>query len=482
MFPGHIIKMEQLHEHLKQTNNNNQLHNNSNSKLKASTNENNNVNYVTISFNRNLHNKNLNDKIMHSHSYYKQRLINHSLKPKIKTINANNKSEASKTKIQQGNNISNYKNIKSKNRSKNRISYSNKNNFELPIPVNTGKNILIKHFFKDLENYSNNMNEIANNLTDANNKTNKNLYNNYSKKESASTENYESNSLTTSSKDLYPEKKVNTLSNTYNEKQMTKNIMLKNHQKNLNDLPFINSRKMLKDLNTGDVNLNTSPQLEVKNENIKNDREKNKKIKNKNNKNISNDKFDKSRTIENYKRVLSINTIMNDDFSKNVNNNNTLTIKIPSITIKDNLKNNVRQKTSNETSNKANSGTIIGNGIKLRLPNVLNKTDVHIKKDNNKTGKNTNITINSNIVLKTEKTVLKKKNKNPLPISAEKFINSQNEQKQLETEGNIISNTVVINSWDENAVVEEQKPIRLREKININNPNANKNNICQNAK
>ena len=476
MFPGHIVKMEQLHEHLKQSNNNithtNQLHNNYNSKPKTSTNDNNNVNYVTISFNRSIHNHTLNDKIMHSHSYYKQKLINHSIKSKIKNIKSNNKSEASKTKILQNNNISNYKNIKNKSRSKNKVININKNNFELPIPVNTGRNILIKHFFKDLENYSNNMNEIANNLTDANNQTNMNLYNNYSKKESASTENCENNSLTTSSKDLYQEKKVNT----YNEKKFTKNIIHKNPPSNLNDLPFINSKKMLKDLNTGEVNLNTSPQLEVKNENIKNDREqKNKKIKNKNNKSISNDKFDKSRTIENYKRVMTINTIMNDDLSKNVNNNNNLTIKIPSINIKDNLKNNIRQKTY-ETSNKANSGTIIGNGMKLRLPNVLNKTDAHIKKDNNKTGKNANTNTNSNIILKTEKTVLKKKSKNILPFSAEKLITSQNEQKQLEKDNNIISNTVVINSWDENAVVEEQKPIRLREKIKINNLNVNNNN------
>ena len=54
------------------------------------------------------------------------------------------------------------------------------------------------------------MNEIANNLTDANNKTN-NLYNNYSKKESANTDNNEKISLTTSSKDFNQEKKVNTL-------------------------------------------------------------------------------------------------------------------------------------------------------------------------------------------------------------------------------------------------------------------------------
>ena len=475
MFPGHIVKMEQLHEHLKQSNisNNNQLHNNTNSKLKTPGNENNNVNYVTISFNRSIHNHNINDKIMHSHSYYKQKLINHSIKSKIKTINVNNNSEASKTKILQSNNISNNKNIKNKSKSKNRMSITNKSNFELPIPVNE-RNILIKHFFKDLENYSNNMNEIANTLTDANNKTNKHLYNNYSKKESTSTENYENNSLTASSKDLYQEKKVNTLSNTYNERQLAKNILLKNHPSNLNDLPSINNKKMLKDHNTGYPNLNTSPQLEVKNENIKNEREKkNKKIKNKNTKSISNDKFDKSRTIENYKRVLSINTIMNDDLSKNVNNNNNLTIKIPSINIKDNLKSNIRQKTSYETSNKANSGTIIGNGMKLRLPNVLNKTDVYIKKDSNKTAKNanTNININSNIVLKTEKTVLKKKNKNALPISIEKLMVSQNEQKQLEKENNIVGNTFVINNWDENAVVEEQKPIRLREKAKINDLN-----------
>ena len=480
MFPGHIIKMEQLHEHLKQSNisHNNQLHNNYNSKPRTSNNDNNNVNYVTISFNRSLNNHNLNDKITHSHSYYKQKLINHSLKSKIKAINVNNISEASKTKIQQSNNISNYKNIKNKSRSKNRVSNSNKNNFELPIPVNSGRNILIKHFFKDLETYSNNMNEIANNLTDANNVTNKNLYNNYNKKESNSTDNNDVNSLTTSYKDL----KMNTLSNTYNEKQLSKNIILKNNPNNLNDLPSINNKKLSKDNNNGYINLNTSPQLDVKSENFKNDREKkNKKMKYKNNKSISNDKFDKSRTIENYKRVLSINTIMNDDFSKNVNNNNNLTIKIPSINIKDNLKNNIHQKTSYEASNKANSGTIISNGMKLRLPNVLNKTDVQSKKDNNKSGKNTNININSNIVLKTEKTVLKKKNKNTLPLSQEKLITSQNDKNQLEKENNFIGNTVVINSWDENAVVEETKPIRLREKIKINNLNINKNNKEENG-
>ena len=87
MFPGHLIKMEQLYQNLKQINyaNNKKLHNNSNPKINEKSNndsKNNSVNYVTLTFNRKSNNST--NKIIHSQSHNKYRFINTTIKPKEK--------------------------------------------------------------------------------------------------------------------------------------------------------------------------------------------------------------------------------------------------------------------------------------------------------------------------------------------------------------------------------------------------------------
>jgi hypothetical protein len=159
MFPGHIIKMEQLYHHLKQTNSfNKQLHNNSNIKNNNNTNnnnENNNnyVNYVTLSFNRNNNGNNIANKIMHSQSQNKYRFINPTIKSKTANSNSNINLGSGKTRVSQHKtNYSLHKNL-TKNKSKKKID-NNTNNaktfFELNKPISGGRNILIKYFFKDL--------------------------------------------------------------------------------------------------------------------------------------------------------------------------------------------------------------------------------------------------------------------------------------------------------------------------------------------
>jgi hypothetical protein len=164
MFPGHIIKMEQLYHYLKQINfsnkplhiysnpkiNNNSINVNSsydNNNSSGSYNSNNNVNYVTISFNRD-NNNGLYGKIIHSKSHNKYRFINPMIRQKNLNDNFNSEISKSKTKAIQPQpltNNSNHRTIKNKNRNNNRVNNINKNNFEFPIPsMNTGRNLLIK--------------------------------------------------------------------------------------------------------------------------------------------------------------------------------------------------------------------------------------------------------------------------------------------------------------------------------------------------
>ena len=118
MFPEHIIKMEQLYHHLKQTNSfNNNINNN---------NENNNyVNYVTLYFNRNINGNNIANKIMHSQSQNKYRFINPTIKSK--TLNSNSYSNAGSGKARVSQHKTNYslhKNL-TKNKSKKKIDNIN---------------------------------------------------------------------------------------------------------------------------------------------------------------------------------------------------------------------------------------------------------------------------------------------------------------------------------------------------------------------
>ena len=519
MFPGHIIKMEQLYHYLKQINfSNKPLHINSNPKINnqnfnvnssydnnnnSSNFNNNNVNYVTISFNRN-NNNGINGKIIHSKSHYKYRFINPMIKQKNLNDNYNSEISKSKSKVIQHQPITNYsyhRTTKYKNRSNNnRVNNITKNNFEFPIPpMNPGRNVLIKYFFKDLANFTSNLSGFGNKI---NNKANmNNLYNN----------NTRNNSLLNNTKDLNHEINYNIKSNTYIDKIVSKNNMQENVQ---NDLPSINNitnnnnnRTLLNSIYRT-LHKQASPQLGPRGEYIKKNR-KNKNSKNNKNKNNSNDIIDKSKTINGYQRDYSINTFMNDEYEKNANNNNTglkgfgMNKKQNNNLLYSNNK-NIQQKTAYEIMNKNNR---LNNGLKLKLPNVMNKTDfqnsLEKSKIKNKIGNeqnninivdkkenknvdinaNTNLNIdikqyNNNIVLKNEKTLLKRTNKNSVSTSKEKKINTPNSVGEKNNEKEI--NTVVIKSWDENIPFEEKKPIRLREKANPNINNVNNNIIIEN--
>ena len=333
MFPGHIIKMEQLYHYLKQINfSNKPLHINSNPKINnqsininssydnnnnSSNFNNNNVNYVTISFNRN-ENNGLNGKIIHSKSHNKYRFINPMIKQKNWNDNYNSEISKSKSKVIQHQPITNYsyhRTTKYKNRiNNNRVNNITKNNFEFPIPpMNPGRNVLIKYFFKDLANFASNISGFGNKISNKGNMNN--LYNN----------NTRNNSLLNNTKDLNHEINYNIKSNTYIDKIVSKNNMQENVQ---NDLPSINNitnnnnnRTLLNSIYRT-LHKKASPQLGPRGEYIKKNR-KNKNSKNNKNKNNSNDIIDKSKTINSYQRAYSINTFLNDEYEKNANNNNT---------------------------------------------------------------------------------------------------------------------------------------------------------------
>ena len=499
MFPGHKIKMEQLYHHLKQTNSGNrQLHNNSNIKNNNNVNNNNNennnnyVNYVTLSFNRNNNANNIANKIMHSQSHNKYRFINPTIKSKTANSNSNINLCSGKSRVSQHKtNYSLHKNL-TKNKSKKKID-NNINNtktfFELNKPINGGRNILIKFFFKDLSNYVNNMSGIMNNNF---NKTNNN--NNF-------------NGLTNNI-NINQERKQNDFSNTFNENHLS-SINIK--EMNPSDLPSINNKikinthynKSLLNSNNPNLinnmnNINNSPKLEIKAKAVVEVNGKNKKIKNSNN-----EKLDKSKTIHNYQIPYNINAFIKEEFIKNLNNNlsntnnNNNNFYKNKLNLKENLKNNViLQKTQYENSKKNNK---INSILKLKLPNVMNKTDfqnslskskikqksaeeknsqnlnennnkkqikeIKDNKDNkdNKENKDNKDNKENNIILKNEKTILKRKNKNEI------LNNKENQSQKINQNSN--TNTVVIQSFDDNKIIEEKKPIRLREHYDNNKNN-----------
>ena len=437
MFPGHIIKMEQLYQHLKQNNlSSKQLHNNSNIKSSINannsneTNINNGVNYVTISFNRN-NNNSLTNKIMHSQSQNKYRFINPTIKSKNSNIINNNNMGIGKLK--NNNHKTNYSQqhkTLNKNRSKKKIDKTNKNYFEFQKPISNGngRNILIKYFFKDLSNYVNNISGINNNI---NNMQNLSLYNNNFNKTNV-------NSLSNGN-NINQEKKIIDFSNTFNENHLS-NLNINIKEINPSDLPSINnnisnnnninnkikinthfSKSLANSGNANNININQSPKLEARNKQVGEVVNKNKKTKTNHN---TNEKLDKSKTINNYQIPYNINTFMKDEYLKNMNNKNADNNKINN---KETLKNSVLlQKTQYENLKNNNK---LNNNIKIKLPNVMNKTDFQkslsqcklkdksveenqsILDKNKKSEKKEDIgqNINDIIQLKNEKTVLKKK-------------------------------------------------------------------------
>ena len=450
MFPGHIIKMEQLHQYLKQKNTyTKQLQNNI--KFKNCNNPNNNennsncINYVTLSFKRNINN-NLTNKIIHSQSHNKYRFIN----PAIKSKNQNLEKLKNKKQTQSKINYSNYKHL-IKNKSKKKIKNMVKSNFEFPKPINPGRNILIKYFFKDLENYANNMSGIINNTN-----YEQNLYNNSNK--------IINNNIINNIKDKFNENKINNFSNNINVNHISKNNI---QEINPSDLPSINNNiKINTHYSRGLISSNNE-----KNYLEQNSKKLNQKIKGKSkNKNLSNDKLDKSKTIHNYKIPYNINSFMKEEYVKNKNNN--LINEMLQVNKKENIKNNnnLLQKTQYNISNENNDL------LKIKLPNVKNKTtDFQVSLINskikskdgnedsegeNKINENKNI---NNIKIKNEKTILKRKNINENLKEKENLKKKQEDNNDIRSKY-IDNNMVVIQSWEDNKFLEEKNTIRLREK------------------
>ena len=153
------------------------------------------------------------------------------------------------------------------------------------------------------------------------------------------------------------------------------------------------------------------------------------------------------------------------------------------------------KKTQYENSKKNNK---INNSLKLKLPNVMNKTDfqsslskskIKQKSAEDKNSKNLNENISkkqikensannnnaNDIILKNEKTVLKRKNKNDILNNKEnpsqKNTPTPNNPNEKSKNNDNNTNTVVIQSFDDNRRMEEKKPIRLRENCDNNKNN-----------
>ena len=545
IFPSHIIKMEQLHLHLKKINSdNNNFHsqlsisnnknndNNNNIRINNSakdisnssnlnirhievnsnnsinnnnTHNNNNVNYVTLTFNRtNL--SNLKTRVSHSQNKSKYRYVNSNTKQKRDNSNRLS-SEKNKTKK---NNITNYTqkhNLGNKNKSKNKLINDNimsKYNFAPPKPVSSGRNDLIKYFFKDLENMNTNS-------TGVNNLTHFNIFKNNNKTNN--------NSLTGSLKELNKEKKENKENNNiyftkYKEKHSApdnNNIQAMNHA----DLPKI------KNTNNKNIKINTqysksliSSMNEGSNGNIKSNVKTSYNKLNKNLKNNNDKKVDNSKIITTYQVDFSVKTFFNNKEMKNINkNNNNNNIDNNNENIqnkKDSLRRsvNINSNRSNINSTYASHKTqndIVKNtnnyGIKLKLPNVIKKIGIHnaANKDKlrNKDIKDLKIykegdkniyLSSSHISLINEKSD-NKLNKNFSTKTKEEIepeINKINQIEQLNN--NYIINDKKLNNKEINIIsnTEENKKIKINININLEKKNniqlENKNNILPNKK
>ena len=425
IFPSHIIKMEQLHLHLKKMNsennnfhsqlnisNNNTINNihinnsakdiNNNSNLNSchievnsnssinnnNSHNNNNVNYITLTFNRtNL--SNLKTRVSHSQNRSKYRVVNSNLKQK--RVNSNRlSSEKNKTKKNNTTNYTQKPNLGNKNKSKTKLLNDNimsKINFAPPKPINLGRNDLIKYFFRDLENMNTNS-------TGINNLTHFNLFINKSNKKNNNFSKTNNNSLTGSLKELNKEKKENKgNNNTYFTKYREKHSAPDNiniQESKRSNLPKI------KNMNNKNIKINTqySKSLLInKNESFNGNIKKNIKTSyNKLNKNMKNGydkKVDNSKVINAYQVDFSVKTFFNNKEIKNINKNNNINIDDINSNLhnkKNSLKGNV-----NINSNRSDINTTyaphktqidiskkITNNyeIKLKLPNVIKKIGV----------------------------------------------------------------------------------------------------------
>ena len=504
IFPSHTIKMEQLYLHLKKMNNDNKqsqtsnnihfnnstkdinnsnfnnsnININNNSSLNSSNNNNNNVNYVTLTFNRtNLNN--LKTRISHSQNKNKYRYINQSINP----IRANsNRVSSEKTKSKNGRKINNSHrpNLGSKNKSRKKLLNDNimsKYNFAPPKPINSGRNDLIKYFFKDLDNMGNNINSISN-------LTNLNIFKSHNNRKNRKTFNKtNNNSLTGSLKEITQEKKNN--ANVYYTKYKEKHSAPENNLQDINraDLPSI---KNLSNRNIKVITQYSKSCLSSINENTNN----NGKIEmktgyNKINRQIkANNDNGNSKIINQYQVAYSVKTFFNDEFIKNINKKNNINnnaIKKPAMK-KETLKNNYNSDNNinpnhNTQKNQIDlvKGNKMNNNIKIKLPNVIKKIDiqnaVHKLKAKNKSinmheeGNKNLSSSSSNIIYKNEK-INKKFDKNIELITKEKKENENNNKNQIKENENskIVNNNKIIEEKKEKINPEENK----KDIININ--------------
>ena len=484
IFPSHIIKMEQLYLYFKKYNsdnfqsklnnsgikinnstkdlnssnmNNSNINNNNNNN--STNNNSNNVNYVTLTFNRgNLNN--LKTRVSQSQNKNKSNkyyCINPTIKQKKESANRAS-SEKNKSKNKAGTNHSQRTNRIKKNKSKKKLENDNiisKYNFAPPKHINPGRNDLIKFFFKDLDNMNTNTSTINSGI---NNLTNLNLFKSHNNKVNKRNLNKtNNNSLTGMVKELIKEKKINT--NIFNTKYKEKHSAPDNnnyYEVNQGDLPKIQnlSNRPIKIkthynkslINSMNENFNAKKEIEMKtgyNKPINQIKANN----------------DNKKIINTYQIDYNVKTFFNDNFIKNMNkkNNTNYNKKIP-LQKKNSLKNSINSNNSNISSNMnlthASQKSHIeivqnnknnNNNIKIKLPNVIKKTDSQNnlqkskpKNNNRKNLKeheegNKNISLtSSDIIYKNEKQNQKIDNYIPIPLK-EKKVNETNDKNQTQT-------------------------------------------------
>ena len=538
IFPSHIVKMEQLHIHLKKMNNDNiqnqfnasnnnttnnihinnsakDINNNSNfnnSQINANNNSstnnnnnthnNNNVNYVTLTFNKtNINNKKT--RISHSQNKSKYRYINPIIKPKRVNSNRVN-SEKNKTKKNHTSNSNSQRpNLGNKNRSKKMLLNDNiisKYNFAPPKPISLGRNDLIKYFFKDLDN----MND---NATGINNLTHFNILKNNNNKKGINFNKTNNNNLTGSIKELNRDKKNNI--NIYFTKYQEKHSAPDNNIQEINngDLPKI------KNVNNRTIKINTQYSKSLlglmndgSNGNLNIDIKTNYNKLNRNIRNNNDNKGDNSKVINTYQVGFTMKTFFNDKLLKNINKNNNTDDNHTNIQFNKNglrrginNSNNINNINSTYVSQKTQiesvKRNIANNGIKLKLPNVIKKIGVQNVsqkvKQRNKDIKDLKVYKegNKNIYLSTSHISIRNENSNnksktnysaKTKDEIQQDINKKNQVEQLDNNYMIndkkfnTEKTNVISNIEENEKNKANININIEEKNNTKIENPNK--------
>ena len=557
IFPGHTIKMEQLYLHLKKMNNDiiqskynsnnsqsnihlnnstkdinisnintnlNSSHmnmNNNSTTNNSNTNSNNNLNYVTLTFNRaNLNN--LKTRVSQSQNKSKYRYINPTIKQKRSNSNRAS-SEQNKSKKHRVKNYSQRPNLGEKNKSKKKLLNENiisKYNFVPPKPISSGRNDLIKSFFKDLDNLGNNANSIYN-------LTNLNIFKSLTKNKNNNFNKTNNHSLTGAIKEINKGKKgnLNIYRTKYNEKHSAPNNNLQGL--NQSDLPQI------KNLSNRHIKINTqysNSLIGIINDpaNINMNIE----MKTSYNKINSLIKANNDNKIDNYKNSngnqapYSIKTFFNDNIAKNKNKNNNVNYsqsnKLP-INKKNIIKKSVNSNYNNSNTNKTTTSgsqrsniekikrNSVGNGLRIKLPNVNKKIETqnssklkpinknakefkeheegnknmsqssynisykneisNKKSESNMTSMTRNKKDNENIIIKKIKDKENYNLKNANKSNTEKFSKTMDKIDTEENKKDNINININIEEKNQVSLIPKEKPNIIQEKISISNKN-----------